>query len=223
MGGSEKQAKEKGKMKMRGSRWKWKICSWMLLTGLVTGMTDTAWAESGKPPRAEQEEQEEIPVSDSLLWTEETENAGGRAAFEEPLEETFVQEPEAPAEGQHSPEEKVRVFIVMEGDSVTDAGYSAAEIADSTRAAGFSQEMEDRQNQIVKEIAQCLQQSDLEIRYHFTLFSNAVSAVVAYGDIDKIKEIEGVEQVHIVPQYEIQETADTNTVTAGEMIGSVQA
>lgn len=223
MGGSEKQGKEKGKMKMRGSRWKWKICSWMLLAGLVTGMADTAWAVSGKPLRAEQEEQEEIPVSDSLLWTEETENAGGRAAFEEPLEETFVQEPEAPVEEQHSPEEKVRVFIVMEGDSVTDAGYSAAEIADSTRAAGFSQEMEDRQNQIVKEIAQCLQQSDLEIRYHFTLFSNAVSAVVAYGDIDKIKEIEGVEQVHIVPQYEIQETADTNTVTAGEMIGSVQA
>lgn len=201
------------------------------MISLALGMTDTAWAVSETP-------------SENLQWTEEPESgehtgkaedtertedrersedkeAAERTEDEENAEEILAQATEEQAQEQHGPEEQVRVFVVMEGDSATEAGYSTEEIAKNTKAAGFVRDVENRQNQIVKEIKEALRQSDLEIRYHFTLFFNAVSAVVPYGDIEKIKEIDGVEEVCIVPQHEVQKAAP-NTITSGEMIGSYQ-
>ncbi len=122
----------------------------------------------------------------------------------------------------HRETEEVRVFVVMEGEAVLDNGYSTEEIGYNTKAMNFSSEIEVRQEQILKSIKTHLKQDNLEVRYHFTLLANAISATVAYGDIEKIKEIDGVKEVYLVPTHKLQNTASPNTASAGEMVDSYQ-
>ena len=116
--------------------------------------------------------------------------------------------------------EEVRVFIVLEGQSALEEGFSAQEIVEDSRAEHFSQQMQEQQDLVVEKIEHAVADRPLEVRYQFCFLSNAVSAVVQYQDIEKIQNVDGVKAVYEVPRYRLQEAAEPNTITAGEMVGS---
>lgn len=126
-------------------------------------------------------------------------------------------------QGGYKDSEEVRVFIVLEGESALEEGFSAREIVEDGRAQSFSRDTQKRQDLVVEEIEQAVSGRPLEVRYQFSLLSNAVSAVVQYKDIEKIQKVDGVRAVYEVPRYRLQEAAEPQTITAGEMVGSYQA
>ncbi|MGX8715671.1 MAG: S8 family serine peptidase, partial [Lachnospiraceae bacterium] len=83
-----------------------------------------------------------------------------------------------------------------------------------------------QQNAVVKKVEKALGK-ELDVRWHLTLAANIVSANVAFGDIDTIKAVDGVESVIIERRYEPAVTETTKAgpemATSGEMIGSQTA
>jgi len=130
-----------------------------------------------------------------------------------------VEEPEP----EYDEDEVVRVFIVLEKDAVLDAGFDTEDLASNEDAMELSEELTAEQEEKAEEISRkALGGETLDVRYHFTILSNALSANVKYGDIEKIKEVKGVEEVYITPRYEIQDKgeAEPQMATAGPMVGS---
>jgi lactocepin len=119
------------------------------------------------------------------------------------------------------PDEDVRVFIVFDKKSVTDSGYSTDDISDNAAAMKLRDKIEKDQDKKVKEISkEALDGEKLDVSYNFTLLTNAVSADVKYSDVKDIEKVDGVEAVYRVPTYNVEETAEPKTITAGDMIGS---
>ncbi|NBH14706.1 serine protease subtilisin family protein [Lachnospiraceae bacterium] len=159
------------------------------------------------------EEQEETGSAGQLQWEEETESV--KAGIEaEPIASN--------GENIRQDAEEVRVFIVLEGESVLEQGFSVKGVRENEKAQDFSEEIRLRQGMVVEEIQQAVKERPLEVRYQFSLLSNAVSAVVEYGDIEKIQEVAGVKAVYVVPRYQLQENLQPATYTAGGMVGSYQ-
>ncbi|MBQ7428218.1 MAG: S8 family serine peptidase [Butyrivibrio sp.] len=126
---------------------------------------------------------------------------------------------EIPVE-EKDPEEQTRVIIVMEGDSVIDSGYDIENIAEDQSAINLSESIiEDQDKQVEKIADEALDGEELEVNYNFTILTNAVSAEVAYKDIEKIEKVDGVEAVYVAQLYEPMEE-DTMTITSGDMVGS---
>ncbi|MGN0168983.1 MAG: S8 family serine peptidase [Acetatifactor sp.] len=124
-------------------------------------------------------------------------------------------------EPAYAADEQVRVFIVLEDEAVIDAGYEMDGLSVNDDAMRLSSQIEKEQETVVEEIQkEALGGNRLDVRYNFSILTNAVSANVAYGDIEAIREVDGVAEVYIVPVYDVQETADPNTITAGDMVGS---
>lgn len=71
----------------------------------------------------------------------------------------------------HKGSEEVRVFIVLEGESVLEEGFSAREIVEDDRAQSFSRETQKQQDLVVEEIEQAVSGRPLQIRYHFSVLS----------------------------------------------------
>ncbi|MGN0350989.1 MAG: S8 family serine peptidase [Roseburia sp.] len=184
---------------MKNHNWKKKVMPWLLVLCMAVQMTSTAFASTA--------DQTEEPV-----W-EKVEDETSETAVE--AEEVTMPETE------YEDEEEVRVMIVMEDDAVVDAGYSTVDIVDNSKAMAYSDKIEKKQNQVVDQISEeVLDGETLDVRYNFTILTNAVAATVKYGEIENIKEVEGVSEVYITPKYEVMETVDTNSITAGTMIGS---
>lgn len=215
---------------MKRTRWR-KSITWLLLISLVLGMTGNVWAAPEERPQTEQEEAEQAvstqeeeqtgsrqEAEDSrLFWEEEEiEKSASSIQAEEVLEE------KAAEDCPYGEEEQVRVLIVTEGESVTDAGYSPKGIGTNQKAMRLSEKIEEEQQGILDKIEETLGESPLEVKYQFSLFANGISAEVAYGEIEKIREVEGVEEVFLLPQYRLKDRADTNVINAGEMVGSGQ-
>ncbi len=122
----------------------------------------------------------------------------------------------------YSDDDVVRVFIVFDDDAVVDAGYSTEDIADNTAALNYSDKLEAAQDEIIENIeAEALDGESLDTNYSFTLFTNAVSADVKVKDLEAIEAVDGVSAVYLAARYEtLTDTADPQTMTAGEMVGS---
>ncbi len=115
----------------------------------------------------------------------------------------------------------MRVAIVFEGSSAIEAGYDTEDISSNASAISYMNKLENKQNTVLKRIADKVYGGkSLKTRYSFTMTTNAVSADVEYGDIEAIREVDGVEAVYILRQYELEE-ASPDTTTAADMIGSM--
>ena len=196
-----------------------------------TEVEDEAVAETS-------EEADETEVAeDSEAPQDEAENAEVELAdeaeapiFEEvdPQEEGLVdpkevlsgEEVEAPVEEQ-DPEEQTRVIIVMEGDSVLDKGFDTEDLADNKAAMKAADKIEAQQEETVEKIEEeALNGESLEVNYNFSILTNAVSADVAFKDIEEIEKVDGVSAVYVATQYDPQVEAQPNTITSGDMVGS---
>ena len=130
---------------------------------------------------------------------------------------------EVPTEAQaakQDPDEQTRVIIVMEGDSVLDAGFDTAELSEN-EAIALSENIISEQEATVEKIEEeALEGEELDVNFNLSIVTNAVSADVAYKDIEKIKLVDGVAAVYVAQEYEPQVTADPMTITSGDMVGS---
>lgn len=134
-------------------------------------------------------------------------------------------EEEAP---EYSSSDIVRVSIVLEGNSTIEAGYSTSGIAENAGAMAYRESLLEKQEAIAVEIgSKALNGKTLDVVWNMTLVANIISANVAYGRIDEIKEVEGVKSVFVETQYapDVVSTgaADPNMATSSEMIGSTSA
>ncbi|MCI8482995.1 MAG: S8 family serine peptidase [Lachnospiraceae bacterium] len=190
---------------MKRTRWRMGIAAWLLLISLLLDMTGSVWAA---PEEAEKNglfwEEEEIEKAETSIHAEE------------------ISEEKAAEEDTYGEEEQVRMLIVIEGESVTEAGYSARGIETNRKAIKLSDKIEEEQQEILDRIEETLDGEPLEVRYQFSLFTNGISAEAAYGELEKIREVEGVEEVFLMPRYQLKDRAETNVINAGEMVGSSQ-
>ncbi len=120
-----------------------------------------------------------------------------------------------------NPDEETRVIIVMEGDSVIDKGYDTEDLADNKSAMRAADKIEAAQEKQVEKISdEALDGEELDVNFNFSILANAVSADVAYKDIEAIEKVDGVEAVYVATQYEPCVEAEPNTITSGDMVGS---
>lgn len=125
------------------------------------------------------------------------------------------------------PQEKVRVAILLEKDSVIDKGYDTAMLAENGRAMNYRQTLLNDQATIEKKIKQKIG-VELDVQWNLSLLANMISADVAWGDIEKIKAIDGVKDVLPEAVYYpdvLDESGDVsaNTVFSSDMVSVKQA
>lgn len=127
---------------------------------------------------------------------------------------------EIPVE-ERDPEEQTRVIIVMEGDSVLDQGYDTENLAGNQEAISLSETIIEEQDKEAEKISEeALGGEQLEVNYNFSILTNAISADVAYKDIESIAQVEGVQAVYVAQLYEpLEEESDPQTITSGDMVG----
>ena len=114
---------------------------------------------------------------------------------------------------QYGKDETVRAIVVLEGTPEADATASEA----PQRRAKLQSEH--------AAVRKAMSGIDYEIAYEFTTLLNGFSCDVAYGDLDKIADIDGVEAVYIANHYDtpVLETADKKVAVSNYFTGNYQA
>ena len=133
-----------------------------------------------------------------------------------------VAEDEAP----YADTEIVRVSIVLEKDGTLEAGYAVETVGTNFFAKMYRSNLRKEQDKITAKIENAID-ADLDVVWNLTLAANIISANVAYGQIDEIESVKGVEKVLIETIYETDvvstDVADPNMATSGSQIGSAPA
>lgn len=121
-------------------------------------------------------------------------------------------------------DEEVHVIILFEQKSLAKKGFSTKDLLENEKAASYSSSLKKQQLSLVDRIErEALGGEELEIRYQFTIAVNGVATVVPYGRIEQILAVDGVADVYLEERYELDETVQPDTATAGEMVGSYSA
>lgn len=184
---------------MKKRNWKSAVLALLLVLCMVMTMSEPVMATSTDALGDLGQE-----TSTSPVWLEEVEEEEPGDGEVAPLAE----EAEEPAP-EYDDSDVVRVFIVLEDEPVIDTGVDTTDLPSDEDAMELMSDLKGAQAAMAKKISkEALDGAALDIRYHFTILSNALSANVAYGDIEKIKEVKGVSDVLVVPQYEIMDTGE---------------
>ena len=115
---------------------------------------------------------------------------------------------------QYADDEIVRVIVILEGEAEAEVGETGSEKAASQRVKLVNQH-----NGVFKKMAAI----DYELKYEFTRLINGFSCEVAYGDLEAIAAIEGVDAVYIANSYEapvFETAADTKQNIANQIVGN---
>lgn len=128
------------------------------------------------------------------------------------------------AEDEPAAEEEVRVIILFAQKSLARRGFSTKSLVDNPAAVAYSDSLKAAQARAVRKIEiEALHGQPLDIHYHYTIAVNGVAATVPYGQIPAILAVDGVEDVYLEEQYDLDVIAQPDTSTSGEMIGSYSA
>lgn len=115
---------------------------------------------------------------------------------------------------QYADDEMVRAIVVLEGTPEAEVAERNSERAVSHRAKLMSEH---------QKIRSAMSGIDYTLLYEYTALLDGFACEVAYGDLDKIAEIEGVKAVHIANHYAVPsvETAkDVKMAYANLMTGN---
>lgn len=154
------------------------------------------------------------------LSFEKTEDGEASSNFIHEMEE-HTEEP------QYADTDVVRVSIVLEQPSTLEQGYSTMGIANNTDAMAYRNSLKEAQAHVTAGIEAAISK-ELDVAWNLTLAANIISANVAYGEIETIKAVDGVQDVVLEAQYEPcvverEEVSTPNTATSSHMIGSAAA
>ena len=134
--------------------------------------------------------------SGGVTW----EQVDGSASPDRFQQEAVTDPEEAPL---YADDEIVRVSIVLEA-APTVAVYSAEnDISENRAAMNYRQQLLNTQKAMADTIAKkALGKGEtLDVVYNLTLVANVISANVPYGEIDKIKAVDGVEDVVVATRF----------------------
>ena len=118
--------------------------------------------------------------------------------------------------------------IVLEDKSTIEAGYDISTIAVDPIAIAYRDNLEQEQKDIQTVIEnEVLEGEELDVAWNLTLAANIISANVEYGQIEAIKNVDGVKDVFVETQYlpavvGVNET-DPKMATSSAMVGSTTA
>lgn len=120
-----------------------------------------------------------------------------------------------------SPEEDVRVIIVMDGDSVVSANHAAA---NDRETAQQMEQIKASQDEVIADIEQTALDGDsLSVSYQYSYLVNGVAATVPYGKLSDIEAVSGVRKVVLQTVYKPcnsqGDVAYPTTISDGVMIG----
>ncbi len=126
-----------------------------------------------------------------------------------------------------APEEIVRVSIVLDGKSTLEKGFSTMDIANNPQAMTYRASLQDNQSVVTARIQQAIGE-ELNVRWNLTLAANIISADVAFGQIETIRNVAGVADVVLETRYapcvvDEEVSLDPNMATSGSQIGSAAA
>ena len=131
----------------------------------------------------------------------------------------------AEQEKQYADTDIVRVSIMMEGPSTIDQGYSTLGIAQNADAMEYHQQAIDNQITVQRSIESKIGQP-LDVEWNLALIANMISANVEYGQIEKIKQVEGVEDVLLeqifYPDVYYENDVQPNMIFAGDTVGAAE-
>ena len=114
----------------------------------------------------------------------------------------------------------VRVMIVLEGEPAIGELKGNENFTTNIEAVQYRAELQAKQEKVADAISrQALKGEKLDVVWNLTLMANAISANVRYGDLEKIAQVQGVENVYLETVYYPQ-TAETNNIVAQEMTGA---
>ena len=158
-----------------------RLLAMLLSLVMLIGLVPTAFAAETK--------------SGGVTW----EQVDGSASPNRFQQEAVTEPEETPL---YADDEIVRVSIVLEA-APTIAVYSAeTDISENAAAMSYRQQLLRKQENMASTIAkQALDGEKLDVVYNLTLAANIISANVAYGEIDKIKAVRGVEDVVVATRY----------------------
>ena len=123
-------------------------------------------------------------------------------------------------EKHYADTDMVRVMIVLEDAPAMKEIKGGENFINNIEAVQYRAELQARQEKVTAEIsAKALKGQKLDVVWNLTLMANAISANVAYGDIEKIEKVAGVERVYLETVYYPQ-TAEKNNIVAQEMTGA---
>ena len=132
-------------------------------------------------------------------------------------------------DAQYADTDTVRVSIVLTEPSTMEAGFAVQSITDSAAAQSYRSRIRAQQDAVSQRIStQVLGGNQLDVVWNLTLAANIISANVAYGDVEKIAAVPGVEKVLLEQRYEPcvvdrEEAVDPNMSTSTEMTGATAA
>ncbi|MBQ4565323.1 MAG: S8 family serine peptidase [Oscillospiraceae bacterium] len=116
---------------------------------------------------------------------------------------------------RYADDEIVRVIVILEGQSEAEVGESG-----STKAASQRVKLVNQHNGIFKKMAHM----DYELKYEFTRLLNGFSCEVAYGRLEEISAMEGVEAVYLANRYDapvLQSIPETKQPNANVTTGNI--
>ncbi len=153
---------------------------------------------------------------------EKVDNSAVSVSLTDDSQQTTLTEEETPL---YQDTDTVRVSIVLKGKATLEKGFSTQHIAANSQAMAYRDGLQAQQETLAKKISKdALGGKTLDVVWNLTLAANIISANVAYGDIDAIKAVSGVEDVVLETRYEPQvasvDALDPNMATSGSMIGS---
>ena len=97
----------------------------------------------------------------------------------------------------YAADEIVRAIVILSGDPEADVAEAGSERAASQHLKLMNQH---------ESVRKAMSGISFDLKYDFTALTNGFSCDVAYGDLDKIAAIDGVEAVYIANHYGIPET-----------------
>ena len=114
----------------------------------------------------------------------------------------------------HADTDVVRVMIVLEDEPALEKAGNPSLFTTDLQAVEYRAQLLAKQEKLAQTISrQALKGEKLDVVWNLTLMANAISANVAYGSIDEIAAVEGVEKVYLETVYYPQ-TAETNNIIA---------
>lgn len=142
-----------------------------------------------------------VPVGAAGNASKSTELSFREVSAASGLDRIGEAETETAPEPEYEETDVVRVSIVLNQKSTLQAGFSTTDIAANSAAMTYRSLLEVNQAAVVHGIEAKLGQK-LDVAWNLTLAANLISANVAYGDLDAISAVPGVEEVVIENRYE---------------------
>ena len=133
-----------------------------------------------------------VPVSaansGSNVSFKQVDNSAVSGSLQEGIPE---EEPDGP---DYADAEVVRVSIVLDKESTIEAGFSTMDIGKNQEAMSYRAGLQREQANMTASIEKAIGEK-LDVAWNLTLAANIISANVAYGKIQQIRELPGVKDV----------------------------